>query len=88
IQWFFDPAVLIRERKFVIIGTLIPSIYFGLADSFAIGSGIWEISSTLTTGVKIFNLPLEELLFFVVTSLLLAQGLVLWHSLRPPRPTA
>lgn len=88
IQWFFDPVVLIRGRKIVLAGTLIPSIYFGLADSFAIGSGIWEISSTLTTGVKIFNLPLEELLFFVVTSLLLAQGLVLWHSLRPPPPTA
>jgi len=82
IQWLFAPRTLLRERKLVIFGTLIPSLYFGCADSFAIRNGIWEISSTLTTGVLLFNLPVEEFLFFVVTSLLLAQGLVLWHHLR------
>ena len=83
IQWIFDPRTLMRSRKTVALATLVPTAYFGLADSFAIGNGIWEISATMTTGVMIFNLPLEELLFFMTTSLLLAQGLVLWHSLQP-----
>lgn len=83
IQWLFDPAALLRGRRIVLMGTLMPLIYFGLADSYAIRQGIWAISETSTTGLGLPQLPLEELLFFAVTSLLLAQGLVLWHSIKP-----
>jgi lycopene cyclase domain-containing protein len=85
IQWLFDPNTLAREIKILIIATLIPSIYFGLVDSFAINQGIWEISEQKTTGLLLGNLPIEEQLFFVTTSLLLAQGMILWHSIRTPR---
>jgi len=85
IQWAFDPATLWREKSTVILGTAIPTLYFGLADQFAISDGIWEISSILTTGIKIAQVPIEEIIFFATTSLLLAQGLVLWHSLERRR---
>ena len=80
IQWIFDPGVLLRGMRFVLWGTLLPLTYFGLADQYAIRQGIWVISETSTTGLGLPDLPLEELLFFAITSLLLAQGLVLWHS--------
>jgi lycopene cyclase domain-containing protein len=86
IQWLFDPSALLRGWRIVFLGTLLPAVYFGVADSYAIHQGIWEISATSTTGAGVANLPIEELLFFATTSLLLAQGIVLWHSLRPTDP--
>ena len=85
IQWLFDPIGLFRGRWIVAAGTLLPLLYFGLADQLAIRQGIWKISEAHTTGYGLPNLPLEEIVFFGVTSLLLAQGLVLWHSLNPPK---
>ncbi|NBB78707.1 MAG: lycopene cyclase domain-containing protein [Verrucomicrobia bacterium] len=84
IQWLFDPGGLFRGKWTVAVGTLIPLLYFGLADRLAIGQGIWKISETYTTGYGLPNLPIEEIIFFGVTSLLLVQGLVLWHGLKPP----
>ena len=84
IQWLFDPDGLLRESGLVATGTLLPLLYFGLADQFAISRGIWEISEAYTTGYGLPNLPIEEFIFFGVTSLLLAQGLVLWHGIHSP----
>jgi lycopene cyclase domain-containing protein len=84
IQWCYDPCALVQEKRVVILGTLIPTFYFGLADRFAIENGIWKISDGTITGLYLLNVPIEELLFFATTSLLLAQGLVLWHNLRNP----
>jgi lycopene cyclase domain-containing protein len=88
IQWLFDPGALLRGKRIVIMGTLLPLAYFGLADSYAIREGIWVISEAHTTGLGFPQLPVEELLFFAVTSLLLAQGIVLWHGIKPPSSTA
>jgi putative membrane protein len=84
IQWFYDPRTLVREKRVVFLGTLVPTFYFGLADRYALANGIWEISDTMITGLHLWDVPIEELLFFATTSLLLAQGLVLWHNLHKP----
>jgi len=81
IQWCFDPMTIIRQWRVIVAGTALPTLYLSLADSFALADGIWEVARSTATGVAFGNLPLEEFLFFGITSLLLAQGLVLWHSL-------
>jgi putative membrane protein len=81
IQWMYDPVGLWKEKRVVMAGTLIPTAYFGLADRFAIADGIWVISPDRTTGLRMGVVPIEEVLFFAITSLLLAQGLVLWHGI-------
>lgn len=88
VQWLFDPGALLRGKHIVFWGTFLPSVYFSVADHHAIRSGIWVISEQRTTGAGLPGLPFEEILFFATTSLLLAQGLVLWHSLRHPEPAA
>ena len=88
VQWLFDPTALLRGKWFVVFGTLLPLLYFALADRFAITQGIWEVSERHTIGYGLPNLPLEEIVFFGVTSLLLAQGLVLWHSINPSKQAA
>lgn len=81
LQWCFDPMTIIRQWRVIFSGTALPTLYLALADSFALADGIWEIARPTATGLALGNLPIEELLFFGITSLLLAQGLVLWHSL-------
>lgn len=82
LQWVFDPQALIRSLKFLMTATLVPTIYFSLADAYAISDGIWTIHEATRSGWDFGGLPFEEAFFFFITSLLLAQGLVLWHSLR------
>lgn len=81
LQWCFDPMTVVRNWRLIFTGTAVPTIYLALADSFALADGIWEIARPTATGLAIGNLPFEEFLFFGITSLLLAQGLALWHSL-------
>lgn len=81
LQAVFDPHTLSRNWRFIAVATLIPTLYFSAVDAFAIGDGIWTIHATTRTGLEAFGLPIEEALFFFVTSHLLARGLVLWHSL-------
>ena len=83
IQWIFDPVYLRRMIMVLAITTLVPTLYFSLADTWAINEGIWTIHEATRTGWEIGSLPFEEAFFFFITSLLLSQGLILWHSLRP-----
>jgi len=84
IQWVFDPTLLRKALLAVLTTTLVPAIYLSSADALAIHQGIWTIHPKTRTGWEIGNLPFEEAFFFFITSLLLAQGLALWHSLRRP----
>jgi putative membrane protein len=82
IQWFFDPIVLFRNWRLVLFGTALPTLYFSAVDLFAIRNGIWTISDPTRTGWEFLGLPVEEAFFFFIVSLLLSQGMVLWHGLR------
>jgi len=44
-------------------------------DHFAIASGVWRFSAEKTLGVRVGAVPVEEILFFFLTSLLVALGL-------------
>ncbi len=81
LQWLFDPGTLLRNALPILLGTLLPATYLTLADSFALHDGIWSIPAGTITGWTLGNVPIEEFTFFAITSLLVAQGLVLWHSL-------
>jgi lycopene cyclase domain-containing protein len=82
LQWCFDPSVLRQGLALILVATFLPTFYFSIADAFAIASEIWSINPITRTGWEVWHLPFEEIFFFFITSLLLAQGLVLWHSLR------
>jgi lycopene cyclase domain-containing protein len=67
-----------------LIGTLVPTLYLWVIDRIAIGNGIWRISDAYTTGIQLFGLPIEEATFFLVTNLLVVQGLSLLLLLKMP----
>ena len=47
------------------------------ADRLALADGVWAISPASSSGVLVLGLPLEEGLFFVLTTALVADGLLL-----------
>lgn len=80
IQWVFGWPYLIAEWRVVAVGTLVPTLYLWLADRLALALGIWVLSDRYTIGIDIplLGLPIEEALFFLLTSLFVVQGLVLY----------
>ena len=51
-------------------------------DHFAIASGVWRFSAEKTLGVKVGAVPVEEVLFFFLTSILVAFGVALFEPLK------
>lgn len=78
--WLGWPAFR-RQWKVYVLGFSVPAIYLTLMDSIAIGSGTWTISPLQSLNVFLpFGVPIEEGIFFLVTNLLLVQGLLLFTS--------
>ncbi len=79
IQWGFGWPQLVRARRPVVLAVLVPTVYLWVLDWYAIAvAGLWTISGTYTVGIAPFGLPIEEMLFFLVTNVFVVQGLVLW----------
>ena len=76
IQIIFGADLLLRNWVLILTAILPSTIYLGFVDWLAIGFGTWTISAEKTTGLLIAGrLPIEELLFFMVTNILVVYGL-------------
>ena len=51
------------------------------ADHFAISAGIWHFGEGKTLGVRLGTVPVEEVLFFLMTNALVAGGTILLDGL-------
>jgi lycopene cyclase domain-containing protein len=78
LQWVIGAQHLIKNAKIFLITFIAPSAYLWIADALAIKWNIWAISEKFTIGIKFGTLPLEEAVFFLVTNLMVAQGLILF----------
>lgn len=78
VQLAFGADILWHYRRWVLIGLLPSFLYLCLVDGLAIKSGTWTINPQNTLGLDLFGvLPLEEIVFFLVTSTLINFGIVL-----------
>jgi lycopene cyclase domain-containing protein len=77
LQWGFGWQYLWLRRRSMLLAVVPPTLYLWVTDLFAIELGLWTISPDFTTGLALAGLPVEEAVFFLVTNLFVAQGLVL-----------
>lgn len=78
IQLAFGADILWHHRKLLILAIGVPALYLSAADAIAINSGTWTIDPAQTTGLMIGGiLPVEEAIFFTLTSLLVGLGITL-----------
>ena len=75
-QWILVRPILRQNLREVMLASLIGTVFFSVIDSFAIRSGIWHFDHRLILQIYFGPLPLEEVLFFFLTSLLVSQSLV------------
>jgi lycopene cyclase domain-containing protein len=75
LQWAYGGGSIWELRRIWLLATLAPTVYLCAADRVAIGQGTWHISEQHTTGIGVFGLPIEEATFFLVTNLMVVQGL-------------
>lgn len=78
IQLGFGADILWHHRRMVLLGFLPPFLYLCLLDYLAIQSGTWTINPLNTLGLDLGGvLPLEEITFFLMTSVVISFGIVL-----------
>ena len=89
LQWAVGWHQLWRRRRTVTVGVAVPTAYLWVVDRIAIGDGVWVVSPAYTTGWTVAGLPVEEAVFFLVTTLFVVQGLLLydWVLRRWPERT-
>lgn len=69
---------LLRQRRVDRAVVALPVLlWLCVADRLALADGIWTIAPATSTGVLLFGLPLEEALFFLLTVVLVTDGLLL-----------
>ena len=77
IQWAAAWRELWRWRRLLAASVVLATLYLGACDAFALGHGIWQVDRTRVVGIYAGSLPLEEFVFYLVTSIMAAQGFVM-----------
>ena len=81
LQLAFGGDIIRRFGRLVLISVLGMTAYLSAADFVAIGSGTWSISANQSLHVLIAGvLPLEEVMFFLLTNTLITFGVTLLIS--------
>ena len=61
----FDKKVTFYKKwKYIFPAILFPAIFYIFWDIYFTAKGVWSFNENYITGIKLFNLPIEEVLFF------------------------
>lgn len=80
IQLAFGADLLWRERRIVLPTILAATLYYALADTVAVSAGTWDFNPALIFGVRLGALPVEEIVFFFLTNVLIVFSVTLLLS--------
>lgn len=78
IQYLFGRKKIFKYKDFIFFPSIIMTVYFSVCDSISIGHGIWSFDKTQTIGTLVYNVPLEEIIFFLCTNLLITEAMILF----------
>ena len=77
-QWVMAPQVFGDHLALLALITVLFGVYYTVADFCAVRAGTWYFDDKQITGVKLAGLlPWEEIAFFFITTLLVAQSYLL-----------
>ena len=78
LQWVIGWRIYLANWKALLWPTVIAGTYYSLSDWHAIHQGIWMFGDGMITGIHVGPVPIEEILFFFLTALLVAQSFLLF----------
>jgi lycopene cyclase domain-containing protein len=76
--WGYGGRMMLRHHRPAGLALLLTTPYLWLIDRIAIGVGIWDIADRYSFDLDPLGLPVEEAIFFLVTNLLVVQGVLLF----------
>jgi len=77
-QLAYGADILWAHRRLLLVAVGVPTIYLWFVDSLAIRSGTWALDPAQTMGVALGGvLAVEEMVFFLMTNVLICFGVVL-----------
>jgi lycopene cyclase domain-containing protein len=89
IQTAFGADILWRRRKIILLSVVPMTLYLAASDKLAITTGTWTISPEQSVGINLLGrLPVEELLFFMMTNVLITLGITLVSSVESKQRAA
>jgi lycopene cyclase domain-containing protein len=63
----FDKKVAFYKKwKQLIVGMIFPAMFYIIWDMVFTKNGVWSFNEDYITGIKLYNLPVEEVLFFFI----------------------
>lgn len=63
----FDKKVAFyKQWRYVFVAMIIPALLYIVWDIYFTAKGVWSFNEHYITGIKLYNLPLEEVLFFFI----------------------
>ena len=77
LQWVIGKRVFWRNLRAVLLPPLLATVFFTLTDTIAVHDRLWFFDQRQILGWRVGVLPVEEVLFFLLTSLLVTQSLIL-----------
>ena len=77
LQWAVGRQALWERRRLLIVAIAVPTLYLSIADGIAIANGVWRLHADRILGVRAGDLPIEEILFFLLTNAMVAQSVIL-----------
>jgi lycopene cyclase domain-containing protein len=78
IHWVFGGDLIWAMRRPAFLTIAVSTLYLWFTDWFAITkAGIWQISETYTSGLKVAGLELEEMAFFLIVNIVIVQSFTL-----------
>jgi lycopene cyclase domain-containing protein len=78
LQWAIGFKILLPHLKLILIVTVILGSYLILTDMVAVALGVWFFDPSQILGISPLGVPLEEWLFFYLTTALVVQSLLLF----------
>ncbi len=54
--WFFGGHIILQQRREVLMGIALVSLYVLLIDAWAVNAGVWAFNPQFMTGIKLFGI--------------------------------
>jgi lycopene cyclase domain-containing protein len=63
----FDKKVMFYKKwKYLFPAMVLPALFYVVWDIYFTSKGVWSFNENYITGLKLVNLPIEEVLFFII----------------------
>jgi lycopene cyclase domain-containing protein len=79
LQWIVGRRRLRQRWRTLLLAVTIATLYLACADGVAIANGIWTLHADRIVGVRIVDVPIEEIIFFLLTNAMVVQSILVIH---------